>query len=424
MLPLETGFEAPDLADHRRPGRARRPAGPRRAQAQARRRRADGGLEPGEPAISSSTSTTASAASPGLRTIEAAGAPHDCLEIVYAGNDRLFLPVENIELLTRYGAEGSEADLDRLGGVGWQNRKARLKKRIRDMAEALIKTAAARLTQEAPALPPPPGLYDEFAARFPYEETDDQMAAIEAALDDLVAGRPMDRLICGDVGFGKTEVALRAAFVAAMNGKQVAVVVPTTLLARQHYKTFRERFRGLPRERRPGLAAGRLGGAGARQEGHRRRRRSTSSSAPTRCSARRSSSAISASSIVDEEQHFGVKHKERLKELRADVHVLTLSATPIPRTLQLALTGVRDLSMIATPPVDRLAVRTFISPFDPLTIREALLRERLRGGQSFYVVPRISDLAEIKEFLDENVPEAKVARGARPDAAEPARRRS
>ena len=182
----------------------------------------------------------------GLKTIEAAGAPHDCLEIVYAGNDRLFLPVENIELLTRYGAEGSEADLDKLGGVGWQNRKARLKKRIRDMAEQLIKTAAARLMREAPALPPPAGLYDEFAARFPYEETDDQMAAIDAALDDLVAGRPMDRLICGDVGFGKTEVALRAAFVAAMNGKQVAVVVPTTLLARQHFRTFSERFRGLP----------------------------------------------------------------------------------------------------------------------------------------------------------------------------------
>ena len=343
----------------------------------------------------------------GLRTIEAAGAPHDCLEILYAGNDRLFLPVENIELLTRYGAEGSAADLDRLGGVGWQNRKARLKKRIRDMAEQLIKTAAARLMRAAPALPPPAGLYDEFAARFPYEETDDQMAAIEATLDDLAAGRPMDRLICGDVGFGKTEVALRAAFVAAMNGKQVALVVPTTLLARQHSKTFTERFRGLPIEI----------GQASRLVGSAELARVKKGIADGTIDIAIGTHALLGKAIefkdlglliVDEEQHFGVKHKERLKELRANVHVLTLSATPIPRTLQLALTGVRDLSMIATPPIDRLAVRTFIAPFDTLTIREALLRERLRGGQSFFVVPRISDLAEIKEFLEQNMPEAKV----------------
>ncbi len=405
VLPLETGFEAPDLAvigDQDVLGdRFVRPA---------RRKRAADAL----------TEVSSLAAGDlvvhvdhgigrfsGLRTIEAAGAPHDCLEILYAGNDRLFLPVENIELLSRYGAEGSEADLDRLGGVGWQNRKARLKKRIRDMAESLIKTAAARLTRQAPALVSPAGLYDEFAARFPYEETDDQDSAIEATLDDLAVGRPMDRLVCGDVGFGKTEVALRAAFVTAMAGRQVAVVVPTTLLARQHFATFRERFRGLPLEI---AQASRLVGSAELA-------RVKQGIADGTIDIVVGTHALLGKAIdfkdlallvVDEEQHFGVRHKERLKELRAAVHVLTLSATPIPRTLQLALTGVRDLSMIATPPIDRLAVRTFIAPFDALTIREALLRERLRGGQSFYVVPRISDLAEVKEFLENNMPEAKV----------------
>ena len=344
----------------------------------------------------------------GLRTIEAAGAPHDCLEIVYAGGDRVYLPVENIELLSRYGAAETEVALDKLGGVGWQSRKARLKKRIRDMAAALMKVAAERAMKAAPILTPPEGLYDEFAARFPYEETEDQDASIDAVLEDLAAGRPMDRLICGDVGFGKTEVALRAAFVTAMTGKQVAVVVPTTLLARQHTKTFATRFAGLPV--RIGQAS-RLVGAkelAAVKEGI-----ADGSIDIVIGTHALLSKAIRfrdlALLIVDEEQHFGVKHKERLKELKADVHVLTLSATPIPRTLQLALTGVRELSLITTPPIDRLAVRTFIAPFDGLVVREALLRERYRGGQSFYVCPRISDLAEQRTFLAETVPEVKVA---------------
>ncbi|NIX77562.1 transcription-repair coupling factor [Microvirga terricola] len=344
----------------------------------------------------------------GLKTIEAAGAPHDCLELHYAGGDRLFLPVENIELLTRYGSEEMEVQLDKLGGGAWQARKARLKRRIREMAGALMKIAAARILKEAPRLTPPDGLYGEFSARFPYDETEDQLNAIEAVLDDLGSGRPMDRLVCGDVGFGKTEVALRAAFVSAMNGKQVAIVVPTTLLARQHHKTFAERFRGLPlniaqasrfvpsadlKKVKQGLADGSVDivvGTHALL---------------SKTIAFKDLGLI----IVDEEQHFGVTHKERLKELRAEVHVLTLSATPIPRTLQLAMTGVRELSLITTPPVDRLAVRTFITPFDPLLIREALLRERYRGGQAFYVVPRIDDLGEVKAFLDKEVPEAKVA---------------
>ena len=344
----------------------------------------------------------------GLKTIQAAGAPHDCLEIHYAGNDKLFLPVENIELLSRYGSEDVAAELDRLGGAAWQARKARMKSRIREMASELIKIAAERHLREAPRLAAAQGLYDEFCAGFPYEETDDQRTAIDAALDDLASGRPMDRLICGDVGFGKTEVALRAALVTAMAGKQVAVVVPTTLLARQHFKTFSDRFRGLPvhvaqasrlvgnaglAKVREGLAAGTLDiviGTHALL---------------SKTVKFRDLGLL----VVDEEQHFGVAHKERLKTLRADVHVLTLTATPIPRTLQLALTGVRELSIIASPPIDRLAVRTSVSPFDPLIVREALLRERYRGGQSFYVCPRIENLAEAKEFLDKNVPEARVA---------------
>ena len=344
----------------------------------------------------------------GLHAIEAAGAPHDCLEIHYAGGDKLFLPVENVDLLSRYGSEETAVDLDRLGGGNWQARKARMKSRIREIAGELIKIAAERQLREAPRLTVGPGAYDEFCAGFPYEETDDQLAAIEATNKDLASGRPMDRLICGDVGFGKTEVALRAAFITAISGKQVAVVVPTTLLARQHFKTFSERFRGFPitiaqasrlvpaaelSKVKAGLADGTLDiviGTHALL-----------------------GKAIKfkdlALLVIDEEQHFGVAHKEKLKTLRAEVHVLTLTATPIPRTLQLALTGVRDLSIIASPPVDRLAVRTFVSPFDPITVREALLREKYRGGQAFYVCPRIEDLAGAKDFLDKNIPEVRVA---------------
>ncbi len=344
----------------------------------------------------------------GLRAIEAAGAPHDCLEIHYAGGDKLFLPVENIELLSRYGSEEAGVELDRLGSTAWQARKSRMKNRIREIAGELIKVAAERQLREAPLLTVEAGLYDEFASRFPYDETDDQQAAISAVLDDLASGRPMDRLICGDVGFGKTEVALRAAFVTAMNGKQVAVVVPTTLLARQHMKTFSERLRGYP----VNIAqASRLVSAAELAK-------TKKGLAEGQVDIVVGTHALLGKAIkfrdlglivVDEEQHFGVAHKEKLKQLRAEVHVLTLTATPIPRTLQLALSGVREMSIIATPPVDRLAVRTFVSPFDPIVVREALLRERYRGGQCFYVCPRIEDLAEAKAFLDKNVPEVRVA---------------
>ena len=345
----------------------------------------------------------------GLQTITALGAPHDCLELSYHGGDKLYLPVENIELLSRFGSEESGVELDRLGGAAWQSRKARLKKRLREIASELIKIAALRELREAPVLTPPAGAWDEFVARFPYDETEDQAASIEAVIDDLGRGKPMDRLICGDVGFGKTEVALRAAFIAAMAGLQVAVVVPTTLLARQHYKTFTERFKGLP------LKIGRA----SRLVG-------TKELAEVKAGLKDGTIDIVVGThallgkgltfarlgllVVDEEQHFGVSHKERLKQIKEDVHVLTLTATPIPRTLQLALSGVRELSLITTPPVDRLAVRTYISPTDPVILREALRRERYRGGQSFYVVPRIADLDDVAEFLAEHTPELRTAR--------------
>ena len=344
----------------------------------------------------------------GLRAIEAAGAPHDCLEIHYAGGDKLFLPVENIDLLSRYGSEEAGAELDRLGGAAWQTRKARMKNRIREIAGELIKVAAERQLREAPRLAVGAGLYDEFCAGFPYEETDDQEAAIAAVLNDLASGRPMDRLICGDVGFGKTEVALRAAFIAAMNGKQVAVVVPTTLLSRQHFKTFSDRLKGYPVHV---AQASRL--VSAKDLANVKKGIAEGAVDIVIGTHALLGKAIKFKDlgliVVDEEQHFGVAHKEKLKQLRAEVHVLTLTATPIPRTLQLALSGVREMSIIATPPVDRLAVRTFVSPFDPVMVREALLRERYRGGQAFYVCPRIEDLADAKTFLDKNVPEVRVA---------------
>jgi transcription-repair coupling factor (superfamily II helicase) len=344
----------------------------------------------------------------GLATLTVTGAPHDCLRLIYDGSEKLFLPVENIEVLSRYGSDQQGVALDKLGGTAWQSRKARMKTRIRDMAGELIRIAAARQVRDAEAMTPPEGSWDEFCARFPFAETEDQTRAIADVVEDLAAGRPMDRLICGDVGFGKTEVALRAAFIVAMSGAQVAVVVPTTLLARQHYRTFSERFSGLP------IRVAQLSRmVPAKEQAEVRRGLADGSINIVIGTHALLSKSISFAAlgllVVDEEQHFGVAHKERLKTLRAEVHVLTLTATPIPRTLQLALSGLREMSLIATPPVDRLAVRTFIMPFDSLVIREAIQRERFRGGQVFCVVPRIEDLPRMAERLAEIVPEAKIA---------------
>ncbi len=338
----------------------------------------------------------------GMEVVTAAGAAHECLLLEYAEQSKLYLPVENIELLSKYGHD--EGLLDRLGGGAWQAKKAKLKERIREMADKLIRIAAERALRKAPVMDPPPHAWEEFSARFPYQETDDQLRAISEVMEDMHSGAPMDRLICGDVGFGKTEVAMRAAFVAAMSGMQVAVVAPTTLLARQHAASFKERFRGFPLEVRQ---LSRFVSAKEAQQTRDGLARGTvdiviGTHALLAKGIRFNNLGLL---IIDEEQHFGVGHKERLKQLRSDIHVLTLTATPIPRTLQLSLTGVRDLSIIGTPPIDRLAIRTYVSEFDAVTIREALLREHYRGGQSFYVVPRISDLPEIEEFLKEQLPE-------------------
>jgi transcription-repair coupling factor (superfamily II helicase) len=346
----------------------------------------------------------------GLKTLDVAGAPHDTLEIHYGGDAKLYLPVENIDLLTRYGAESEGVVLDRLGGAAWQARKARAKERLREMAEGLIRIAAERATKRTEEMEPPHGVFDEFCARFPYEETEDQLVAIGDVLEDLAGGKPMDRLICGDVGFGKTEVALRAAFVVAMSGKQVAVVAPTTLLARQHYRTFSERFEGWP------VRVRRLSRLVPAKEAAETREALANGEVEIVVGTHAVlSKQVSFKDlglvIVDEEQHFGVKHKEKLKELRADVHMLTLTATPIPRTLQMSLSGIREMSIIATPPIDRLAVRTYITPWDPVVVREALLREKYRGGQAYYVAPRISDLPELERFLREQVPEVKFVVG-------------
>ncbi|MDX2027332.1 MAG: transcription-repair coupling factor [Alphaproteobacteria bacterium] len=343
----------------------------------------------------------------GLETVAVLSTVHDCVKLVYDGGDRLFVPVENMDMLTRYGSAESGAVLDKLGGAGWQQRKARVKKRLKDMADALMKIAAAREVQTGEVIEAPEGAMQEFAARFPYPETEDQAKAIDSVLEDLAAGKPMDRLVCGDVGFGKTEVALRAAFAAVQAGLQVAVVVPTTLLARQHFNNFSQRFAGFP------VRIGQLSRMVTLSEA----KQTKEDLKVGRVDIVVGTHAMLGADvgfrnlgllIIDEEQHFGVKQKERLKELRAEVHVLTLTATPIPRTLQLALAGVRELSLIATPPLDRLAVRTFVLPYDPLVIREALMREHFRSGQSFYVCPRIEDLTAVGEELRALVPEAKI----------------
>lgn len=347
----------------------------------------------------------------GLVSIPVGQSPHDCVWLTYAGGDKLFVPVENLDVLSRYGSDAEGVTLDRLGGEAWQRRKARMKERIREIAGELMTTAAARALRLG-EIALPDATFPEFVNRFPYQETEDQDRAIADVLDDLGAGRPMDRLVCGDVGFGKTEVALRAAFVAAMNGMQVAIVCPTTLLARQHHMNFVERFKGFP------LNIGRLSRLVPAREAKETKEKLTHG----QCDIVIGTHALLAKGIdfkrlglviIDEEQRFGVVHKERLKALKADVHVLTLTATPIPRTLQMAMSGLRELSVIQTPPVDRLAVRTYVLPWDPVVIREALLREHYRGGQSYFVTPRIADLPDIEKYLREQVPEIRyvVAHG-------------
>ena len=337
-----------------------------------------------------------------LSTLEINNAKHECLLIKYANDDKLYLPVENIEVLSRYGSDISDEMLDKLGGISWTTRKENLKKKIKFLAEELISVAAKRQLSKAEMFNVPEDFYEEFCSRFSFEETNDQLNAINDVLNDFEKGLPMDRLICGDVGFGKTEIALRASFLAAMSGKQVSILAPTTLLARQHYETFKDRFKGFP------INVFELSRLTPKKDSVIKSINSGS------CDIVIGTHSLLGEKInfsdlglliIDEEQHFGVKHKEKIKKLRDNVHVLTLTATPIPRTLQLAMTGVRDLSIIASPPIDRRAIETYVFPNDPLVVKEALLRERHRGGQSFYVVPRISDIKDIEEYFKEFIPE-------------------
>lgn len=406
LLHLENGFIAPDLLVVTEQDIL----GDRLTRQARRRRKADNflrevsALNPGDLVVHVDHGV---GRFEGLETLQAAGLQHDCLKLVYADGDKLFVPVENIEVLSRFGSEQQQVELDRLGGAGWQARKARVKKDLMKMAGALLKIAAERLLRKADPLGVDANEANEFSARFPYSETEDQLKAIEETTADLQSGRPMDRLVCGDVGFGKTEVALRAAYVAARAGMQVAVIAPTTLLARQHHKNFLQRFHpfGMRVEQLSRLVAIREAKAVKDGLADGAVRIVVGTHALLSDKIKFSNLGLV---IVDEEQRFGVKQKERLKELKANVHVLTLTATPIPRTLQMALTGVRDMSIIATPPVDRLAIRTFVMPFDPLVIREAIMREHYRGGQTFYVCPRIKDMDELEQQLRDLVPEVKI----------------
>jgi transcription-repair coupling factor (superfamily II helicase) len=346
----------------------------------------------------------------GLETITVFNIDHDCLSLIYLGGDKLYIPVENIEVLTRYGSD--EGTLDKLGGASWNVRKEKLKERIKLAAEGLIKIAAERELKNAPQISYATNLYDEFCARFEYFETDDQLNAIEDVKKDLSNNKPMDRLICGDVGFGKTEIALRAAFMSIFSEdhsakNQVAVIVPTTLLARQHYKSFTKRFAGFNVNIR--LLSRMVTSKEAKLTKEGLQNGEVDIVIGTHALlAKNISFANLVLLIIDEEQNFGVGQKERIKELKANLHILTLTATPLPRTLQMSLAGIKELSLIATPPVDRLAVKTSIMEFDPVIIREAILREHYRGGKCFYICAHISELEKSLVKLNKLVPEIKI----------------
>jgi len=353
----------------------------------------------------------------GLEHLTVGHIAHDCVRVVYAGGDKLFVPVENMDVLSRYQAGDTEVVLDRLGAAQWQARKAKAKERIKAIAADLLRVAAERALDTAQVFDINED-YASFCSGFPYLETEDQARAITDTLADLAAGRPMDRLVCGDVGFGKTEVALRAAFVVASGGAQVVVLTPTTLLARQHYANFTRRFANTP------LRVAQLSRLVTPKDAKNIREDVAAGKvdifiATHAALAKSMAFANLGLVVVDEEQHFGVKQKERLKVLAPKAHVLTLSATPIPRTLQLALSGVRSMSLIATPPIDRLAVRTFVAPYDGVMMKEALDRELARGGQVFYVAPRIADLEGLAAGLAKLAPAVRfrVAHGGLSPAA-------
>ncbi len=333
---------------------------------------------------------------------------HDFLKILYENDDKLYIPVENIDVIKKYG--GDEAPLDRLGGTSWQRNKAKAKHHITELAVKLLELSAKRKLNTIQITEFDSDSYEQFCRKFIYPETEDQLKATEDIKNDLQSGILMDRLICGDVGFGKTEVAMRATFMIAQSVSevlpQVVIVVPTTILCKQHYLRFTERFQDF------GLNIVQLSSLISPLEAKKTRKQIKDGSANiivgTHAVLSKNTEFYNLKLlIIDEEQHFGVMQKERLKELKSEIHVLSLSATPIPRTLQMSMVGIKDLSLIATPPIDRLEVRTNVMIFDPIIIRDALLKERSRGGRSFYVVPRIKDIADIEQQLQKIAPELK-----------------
>ncbi len=347
----------------------------------------------------------------GLQHISVGGVGGDFLLLEYSGSDKLYLPVDRLGLVQRYvGPEGSQPALDKLGGTSWEKSKGKARKNIEELAGELLEIYAKRQICEGFAFSPPDEMYREFEASFAWEETPDQLSAIQDVLADMQHSRPMDRLVCGDVGYGKTEVALRGAFKAALDGKQVGILVPTTILAQQHYETFHERLKEYPvtvevisrfrtpKEQKEILERLKKGTIDIIIGTHRLLQKDV---------LFKDLGLL----IIDEEQRFGVKDKERLKAFRAVVDIMTLTATPIPRTLYMSMMGIRDLSIIDTPPVDRLAVKTFVARFSEELIREAVLREIRRGGQIFFVHNRVQTIAKRAELLAQLVPEAKIAVG-------------
>nr|WP_180164097.1 transcription-repair coupling factor [Stenotrophomonas sp. SbOxS2]NYT97282.1 transcription-repair coupling factor [Stenotrophomonas sp. SbOxS2] len=353
----------------------------------------------------------------GLIAMDVGGMPGEFLEIEYAKGDRLYVPVAQLHLISRYsGASAETAPLHSLGGEQWSKAKRKAAEKVRDVAAELLEIQARRQARAGLALQVDRAMYEPFAAGFPFEETPDQLAAIDATLRDLASSQPMDRVVCGDVGFGKTEVAVRAAFAAASAGKQVAVLVPTTLLAEQHYRNFRDRFADYP----------------MKVEVLSRFKSTKEIKAELEKVAAGTIDVIVGTHrllqpdvkfkdlgmvVVDEEQRFGVRQKEALKALRANVHLLTLTATPIPRTLNMAMAGLRDLSIIATPPPNRLAVQTFITQWDNALLREAFQRELARGGQLYFLHNDVESIGRMQRELSELVPEARIgiAHGQMPE---------
>ena len=348
----------------------------------------------------------------GLKNISVLESQHDCVEISYFNEDKLYIPVENIELLSKYSGNNEYVELDRLGTSHWQFRKANAKKKINEIADELIKTAAERSLKKAPKFKTLEPYYTNFVNEFSYDETEDQINVTSEILNDLNTGMPMDRLVCGDVGYGKTEVALRGAFNVALGGYQVAIIVPTTLLCRQHYENFVNRFQNSP------LKISQLSRLVSKVEANHTIEKINNGEIDVVVGTHALlSDKIKFKKlgllIIDEEQHFGVSQKEKIKNIKSDIHILSLTATPIPRTLQMSLVGLRDLSIISTAPVNRQTIKTEVISFNANKISEAIIAEKNRGGQIYYVCPRVSELDEVEDFLKINLPDVtyRIAHG-------------